>query len=298
MHRTDFAINYNALLFLTNKSDSFCMNLAMHITDKPIYEEAGLFEKLLGVDRDRIVKAWDRAARGFETLPPDTEILLPEDPQWPKAVKDAQILYLRGNKELLKEKGVCIVGTRNPSDRGKALTRSAVKALENDFVIISGLAMGIDGIAHIQTLSDEKKTIAVIGTPIGEYYPPQHRELQDAVARYGLLVSRFALGMQVQKYFFMMRNLLMSQIGSASLVIESSDGGGGVSQAMYTQRQDKPVVIFEETYENRTFLWPRKFNNPLIVKSEKTLCRDLKKALNCQGSAQAKPKEEIQPELF
>lgn len=300
MNNADFAINYNAVLLLTNKADRYCMEAfnkaeslaGQQIRSKPLYELSQMWSEVLGSDTSSLVRAWDRSARAFENLPIDTVILSPSDPLWPEDVTDVPFLYLRGKTEFLKLDGVCIVGTRTPSDQAVARTRAVVSSLDKEFVIISGLAMGIDGVSHIQTLSDREKTIAVIGTPINEYYPAQHRKLQDAIAESGLLVSRFAPCQETQKYFFMMRNLLMSQIGKASFVIESQDGGGGVSQAAYTEKQGKPVMVFKDTYENRTYLWPRKIHNPVLVTSAERSCQSLKTALG------KKREKDIQPSLF
>jgi len=131
--------------------------------------------------------------------------------------------------------------------------------------VISGLAIGIDGVAHIQALAGDRPTVAVIGTPVDRCYPPEHERLQELIAENGLVVSMFSPCLPVQKYYFMQRNLLMSRISCASIVVESNDGGGGVSQARYAEKQGKKVLVFKEVYENRTYLWPRSFNNPSII---------------------------------
>lgn len=298
MTNADFAINYDALLYLTSKADRFCLEAiskaeslaGIEVKTKPLYEFSQIWAEVLGTDSSTLVRAWDRSARAFDNLPKDTVIITPKDPLWPRDVTDTPFLFLRGQSDFLKKDGVCIVGTRTPSDQGVAWTRVAVSSLDKEFVIISGLAMGVDGVSHIQALSDKQKTIAVIGTPINEYYPAQHKKLQDAIAENGLLVSRFFPTQGVQKYFFMMRNLLMSQIGKASFVIESQDGGGGVSQASYTEKQGKPVLVLKETFENRTYLWPRKLKDPVLVPSAELSCATLKAALE--------KRKNIQPSLF
>ncbi|MCR5761735.1 MAG: DNA-protecting protein DprA [Sphaerochaetaceae bacterium] len=308
MNNRDFAVNYNAVLLATSKADSFCMNAfekaeilaGKSVMTKPVYELPEVWNNILGTDTASLVKAWDRSARSMDNLPKDTIILCRGDLMWPADVTDVPVLYLRGHVEFLNQDGVCVVGTRIPSNQGAFWTKEAVKSLDKNFVIISGLAMGVDGIAHIQALSDNQKTIGVIGTPIGEYYPAQHKKLQDAIAEHGLLVSRFAPCLTMQKYFFMLRNLLMSQIGRASFVIESRDGGGGVTQASYSEKQGKPVLVFKETYENRTYMWPRKLKDPVLVSSPERSCETLRKALGLSGSAatRRKTEEDIQPLLF
>ena len=221
----------------------------------------------------------------------DFDFITPQSPHWPEDVQDLQKLWFCGDISLLDEPGLSIVGTRHPSSRGMQLTRDAVDAIGDEFVIVSGLALGIDGTAHIQALARNFRTVAVLGTPIDAVYPKEHEMLQEMVAKCGLLVSQFEPGTKVQKYFFMQRNLTMSRISKASLVVESGDGGGGVSQARYSEAGGKPVLIFRETYENRTYLWPRSFSSPVIVDKPKDITRHLKARLRLNN-------QPLQPELF
>ena len=208
-------------------------------------------------------------------------------------------LYLQGDVNLLLEKGISVVGTRNPSNRGMALAREVVDSLgESGFTIVSGLAMGIDGVAHIEALAKDFKTIGVIGTSVCESYPPKHERLQSLIAEHGLLVSQFAPSRRVQQYFFMQRNLLMSQISMGSFVIESKDGGGGVKQAQYSEKQGKKVFILREVYDNRTYLWPRKFNDPVIISLSHNSGTLVKRALQMMRTFGRKKTSDIQPSLF
>ncbi|MCF0262668.1 MAG: DNA-processing protein DprA, partial [Sphaerochaetaceae bacterium] len=194
---------------------------------------------------------------------------------------------------LFQTVGISVVGTRNPSPRGISLTKEVVSSIgQYGFTTISGLAMGIDGYAHIQALSKEFKTIGVIATPICDCYPPKHLKLQSLVAQYGLLVSQFAPSRKVQKYFFMERNLLMSKISKGSFVIEDRDGGGGTKQALYSERDNKPVFILRETYENRTYLWPRKYKDPVIIGSADKSGALIKRSLQLNRAFGKKAKEE------
>lgn len=172
-----------------------------------------------------------------------------------------RFLYLRGDLSLLQHKCVSVVGTRNPSDEGKRYAKETVLALAgHQVVIVSGLALGIDGMAHITALASRTPTIAVLGTPLTDCYPTEHRKLQQAIADRGLLVSRFSPATQTQKWHFLLRNQLMSALSTGSVVIEDRDGGGAVKQAVYALEQRRKVVFFHHVLENRSLLWPRRLS--------------------------------------
>src|SRR5215467_1322621 len=113
---------------------------------------------------------------------------------YPNRLRDArhpiELLYYQGAWELTETRCVAIVGSRSASDDGvKRAQRLARKLVERDFTVVSGLAAGIDTAAHTAAM-DCGRTIAVIGTPLGTYYPPQNRKLQDKIAREYLLISQ------------------------------------------------------------------------------------------------------------
>lgn len=264
------AINYETAVYALRKSDSFLMPIFEHAktwcdADAPLIDNINVYSFLLDADEKALSDAYTAVSQAFERLPEDVVILGKEDGFWPQDVVDYPFLYLKGKKELLQKKGLSIVGTRMPSDRGIELTKQAVDAVGKEYTIVSGLAKGIDGAAHIQALGMGFDTIAVIGTPIDEYYPKEHRQLQDLIAEYGLVVSPFAPSRQTQQYFFISRNNVMSEIASGSLIVESSDTGGGVKQAYCSEKQEKPVFIFRETYENKELTWPKEFEDPVVI---------------------------------
>lgn len=105
-------------------------------------------------------------------------------------VKEYPYLFARGDLSLLGEKVISVVGTRNPSSEGTARAKQIAKVLvESRFVIMSGLAKGVDTAAHQTTLQHGGKTIAVLGTPIHKIYPAENKGLAEQIARQGLLLS-------------------------------------------------------------------------------------------------------------
>ena len=298
------ALNYETVVRLLQKADNYCQDIFLQISNEcDIREElpynVKTYAGILGVDTATVSDAYTRCRSAFEKLPQKTIILEPSSPLWPTGVTGVPFLYLLGDSSLLATTGISVVGTRNPSNRGMTLAREVVDSLgSSPFTIVSGLAMGIDGVAHIEALAKDFKTIGVIGTSVCESYPPKHEKLQALVAEHGLLVSQFAPSREVQQYFFMQRNLLMSQISQGSFVIESRDGGGGVKQAQYSEKQGKKVFILKETYDNRTFLWPRKFKDPVIVNLSHNAGSIVKRSLQISRTFGKKASEDLQPSLF
>ena len=289
------------------RADSFCMAIFDEISqvcnlEDPLPFNIKTYSQVSGLSDLILQECYLKCRMAFEKLPAETEIIDANSPYWPKNATGVKYLYLLGNKELLLQPGISVVGTRTPSARGSQLTQEVVQALgESGYSIISGLAKGVDGIAHIAALARNFATIGVIGTSVCEVYPKEHAKLQGLVAQHGLLVSQFAPSRQVQRYFFMQRNQLMSEISLASFVIEDRDGGGAVQQAQYSQRQGKKVFILKEVHENRTFLWPRKFEEVVVVNAPENAGKAVKKALGSGEKKNSRSKKldpMVQPELF
>ena len=298
------ALNYETVVRVLQKADSYCWDQFLQISNECDSREElpfniNIYSDVLGVRKELVNEAYFRCRQAFELLDDNTRIIDETSAFWPDDVTGIPFLYLQGEVGLLQSRCISVVGTRNPSNRGITLAREVVDSLgESGFTIVSGLAMGIDGVAHIEALSKDFNTIGVIGTSVCEAYPPKHEKLQALVAQHGLLVSQFAPSRKVQQYFFMQRNLLMSQMSLGSFVIESKDGGGGVKQAQYSEKQGKKVFILRETYDNRTWLWPRQFKDPVIISLTGNSGSIAKRSLQIARSFGRRKAEDIQPSLF
>ncbi len=290
MENFQAAMNYEAIVMATGKNDNFCSSLMDKVSELCDINEAlpfniKVYSAVLGLVQTAIEDAYRKCRKAFEKLEAETKtcdiaIIDKKSSLWNKNICGVRYLYLKGKKELLLTPGVSVVGTRSPSQRGVELAKEVANSLgAKGFTIVSGLALGIDGIAHIQALSKEFPTIGVLGTSVCGVYPKQHEKLQALVAKYGLVVSQFAPSREIQKYFFLQRNLLMSQLSLASIVVEDRDGGGGVQQAQYCATQGKKVFILKETMDNRTFLWPRKLKDPVVVAKAESVGTAVKKEL-------------------
>jgi len=190
---------------------------------------------------------------------------------YPDRLRDAahpvELLYYRGWWDLINSpKRIAIVGARRVSDDGLRRTRRLVKLLvEDGYTIVSGLAKGVDTAAHTAAIDYGGSTIAVIGTPITEYYPPENRALQDLIADKFLLVSQVPIWRySVQDYrsnrlFFPERNATMSALAQATVIVEASDTSGTLAQARAALQQGRKLFILDNCFRNPKLTWPAKF---------------------------------------
>ena len=182
------------------------------------------------------------------------------------------VLFYNGNRELLNEKSISVVGTRHPSETGvRNAQRIANFLAHNNITIVSGLAEGVDYITHDEVAKKGyTKLIAVIGTPLRKYYPKKNIELQNYIREYGLLVTEYAFFENTLKWNFLRRNYVMSAISSATIVIEASDTSGTISQARSTLKNGRPLFVPNNVFINPNNSWPTKFKNDynLVYKFE------------------------------
>ena len=137
---------------------------------------------------------------------------------------------------------ISIVGTRQPSLYGQKICQELAKGLaEAGFCIVSGMARGIDSIAHETALSADGKTMAFLGSGIDIVYPPENLNLYQEIARRGAVLSEFPFGRKADRRTFPMRNRLVSGISSAVIVIESAASGGSLITAQFAAEQGRLV---------------------------------------------------------
>ena len=182
-----------------------------------------------------------------------------------EAIHPLEVLYYRGNWEWAHARSVAIVGTREPSDEGiKQARRIASRLTEENFTIVSGLAKGIDKAAHSEALSVGGRTIAVVGTPLTEAYPRENAALQELIATDHLLISqvpflRYAKQhWKANRYFFPARNVTMSALTEATIIVEAGDTSGTLVQARAALAQGRKLFILESLFRRTDLLWPEK----------------------------------------
>jgi len=162
---------------------------------------------------------------------------LREIPEAPKQ------LWYRGTLPDEKRPAVAIVGTRKPTAYGRAVTEElAGKLAERGVVIVSGLALGIDSIAHQAALKASGITVAVLPSGVDTPYPSQHRQLaEDIVGQGGALISEYPLGMPGLQHHFLERNRLVSGLSDAVIVTEAANRSGTFNTVSHALAQGKDV---------------------------------------------------------
>jgi DNA processing protein len=190
--------------------------------------------------------------------------------EYPPKLRDAkypvELLYYRGTWELTETRCVAVVGSRNPSPEGSELARLIAKRLvAADITVVSGLAAGIDTAAHTAALEAKGRTIAVVGTPLGTVYPKENADLQERIARDFLLISQVPIlrykrqGPQHNRLFFPERNVTMSALTEATIIVEAGDTSGTLIQARAALHQGRKLFILNSAFERPDLTWPARF---------------------------------------
>jgi DNA processing protein len=139
---------------------------------------------------------------------------------------------------------VSVIGTRNPTPKGIELTRRLVEELVREkAIVVSGLARGIDTVAHRTAIEEGGRTVAVLGTPLNAFYPPENKALQLKMMREHMVVSQFPLGSPVSKKNFPMRNRTMALISDATVIVEAGERSGTIYQGWECLRLGRPLLI-------------------------------------------------------
>ncbi len=169
-------------------------------------------------------------------------------------------IFYAGDLSLLQRPCVSIVGTRQVSDAGRIATDwLARKLVDAGIVIVSGLAYGVDTVAHTAAIAQGGKTIAVIGTPLDKASPAENTPLQECIYRQHLLISQFRAGERTYRTNFPLRNRLMAVLSDATVVVEASDTSGTLHQAAECTKLGRWLFIAKSVVDDPTLSWPRKF---------------------------------------
>ncbi|MDJ0844997.1 DNA-processing protein DprA [Crocosphaera sp.] len=148
------------------------------------------------------------------------------------------LLYYQGQVDLLENHGqtplVGIVGTRYPTEHGRRWTRKiAIALVKHGFTVVSGMAAGIDGVAHQACLEAGGRTIAVLGTGVDMVYPRHHKQLHQRLQKEGLILSEYAAGTPGDRRHFPARNRIIAGLSRAVLVMEAPEKSGALITARY-----------------------------------------------------------------
>ena len=182
------------------------------------------------------------------------ELITIKDEEYPEKLRNVDnppiCLYVLGNKKVLNQKSIAIIGSRDCSTYGKTMSQAFSYLLaKNNVVVISGLAKGIDSAAHIGTIQAKGKTIAVIGTGIDLIYPKENKDLMEKIIENdGAIISEYPLGTKPNKENFPRRNRIISGLSDGVLVIEAREKSGALITVDYALEQGKNVYAIPRKY--------------------------------------------------
>lgn len=177
---------------------------------------------------------------------PGNAIVTLDDPAYPPALltmpDPPALLYIKGRLDLLHAKGVAVVGSRSATPQGVEDAERFARALsEAGLVVVSGLALGIDGAAHRGALTGCGSTIAVIGTGADLVYPAAHQLLARQIAAEGVIVSEWPLGTPARAANFPQRNRLIAGLVGGVLIVEAAMRSGSLITARLANEMGRDV---------------------------------------------------------
>ncbi len=215
-------------------------------------------------------------------------VLTCEDTSYPPRLREIYdyppVLYVRGNILPQDETLLAVVGTRRPTIYGRQVTEEIVADLaRSKITIVSGLARGIDSIAHRATLDAGGKTIAVFASGLDIVYPAENAKLAQAIMEQGSLVSEYPLGTRPKAERFPLRNRIMSGLSAGVLVVEAGEQSGALITALQAVEQNREVFAIPGS-----ILSPAsKGTNRLIQEGAKLVrnCSDVLEELNLSIAA-------------
>lgn len=199
----------------------------------------------------------------------NVEVLTLDSPEYPSALKTIYnpppVLYIKGSLKDF-ETGIAIVGSRNPTYYGKAITEKLTAELvAKGFAIVSGMARGIDTVAHSTAIEKNGKTFAVLGSGLKVIYPQENSRLAERISKSGAVISEFPMKMPPHRENFPVRNRIISGLSLGTLVIEASEKSGALITAKQALEQGREVFAIPGNVNSRN----SKGTNSLIKEGAK-----------------------------
>ncbi|ALJ31834.1 hypothetical protein HW41_00970 [Apilactobacillus kunkeei] len=169
------------------------------------------------------------------------------DDLYPENLKEAYlppiVLFYFGDLGLLENKALAIVGSRNNTEYSVEVIRRLIPdIISNQITIVSGLAKGVDRLAHLAAIANHGSTIAVIGTGLDQYYPRENESLQRTIAKNHLLLSEYPVGCRPARYHFPERNRIIAGLVRSVLVTEAKYRSGSLITANLALQNNRNVL--------------------------------------------------------
>jgi DNA processing protein len=198
-------------------------------------------ENLLLARRDLDVEAeWDRVLKA------GVQVITLYDDDYPVNLRQIDapppLLYVRGALQPNDTWAVAIVGTRRASTYGREVAHSLSRDLAaNGITIVSGLALGVDTVAHRSALESTGRTIAVLGSSVDQIYPPENRGLAQVIIENGAIISEYPLGTRPDAGNFPPRNRIISGLSRGVVIVEAGERSGALITAKFAAEQGRDV---------------------------------------------------------
>ena len=193
-------------------------------------------------------KSLDRAERILEQCrAKGIGVMTYNDPRFPAILKTIDkppaVLYFKGKPiDFDRQLCVSVVGTRKMSDYGRDMAyRFAYDLSSAGVTIVSGMALGVDGMSAAGALDAQAATAVVLGGGVDVIYPSVHKRLYDSILKNGLILSEYPPGAEPDRSHFPQRNRIISGLSRCTLVVESAEQGGALITAEYAVKQGRPV---------------------------------------------------------
>ena len=178
----------------------------------------------------------------FDKKYPKTLSLIPNPPA---------LLHISGNIDALNKDCVAIIGTRRPTNFGvDAARKLGALFAEKGYVVVSGLAEGIDSAAHRCALDAGGETVAVLAHGLDSIYPPKNKELADAIIKNnGTLVSEYPWGTAINRSYFVARDRIQSGLSLGVFVIETDVKGGTMHTVKFCEEQNRSLIVLQHPFD-------------------------------------------------
>lgn len=149
---------------------------------------------------------------------------------------------------------MAVVGSRKATADSLAITAEVARRLIGEGIgVLSGLAEGVDAAAHTAALEAGGRTVAVIGSGLGRYYPAKNASLQREITSRGLVLSRFWPDAPPQKHNFLMRNAVMFGLGRCTVVVQAAESSGARAQARMAVKHGRPVILLAQVVRDNVW---------------------------------------------
>ena len=218
-----------------------------------LFDLADEVEKSGKFPKDEIIKSMDHAERLYgEIADSQIDVITVFDEKYPKKLdvmgnKKPLVLYLRGNIDALEKPNIAIIGTRKPSKSSQVFEKDLVKNIVNstDRVVVSGLALGCDKIAHQATVDENKITVAVLPGDVFKIKPSSHKKLaEDIINTGGCLISEYEPGVKVQKGNYIDRDMIVAALSDAIFIVECGVESGTMHTVKNAEKYKRQIYSY------------------------------------------------------